>query len=226
MHLVDLKNGFIGSVPIVGGTISLAVGAALAAQKDRKGDVGVAYFGDGAAEEGAFHESMNFAAVYKLPMLFVCENNFFSSHLHIDLRQPAACVARYAAAHGVDYRVVDGNDVVAVSRATMELLERSRSGRPAFLEAVTYRWRGHVGPREDIDVGVKRNTDLVAWKRRDPIKRLVDALVASGASTSDEIAQMESDIRKEVDETWVKAEEAPYPSLESTMDRVYAKDKA
>src|SRR5262249_43175632 len=134
MHLLDQANGFYGSVPIVGATVSLAVGAALAAQKDglRKkqspSDLAVSYFGDGAAEEGTVHESMNFAAVFKLPILFVCENNLFSSHLHIDLRQPARTVARYAEAHRIPYAVVDGNDVVAVTRAARDLAERARLG--------------------------------------------------------------------------------------------------
>ena len=224
MHLYDGPNGFYGSVPIVAGTISLAVGAALAAFKDKKGDVGVSYFGDGAAEEGTLHESLNFAEVYKLPVLFVCENNLFSSHLHIDLRQPAEAVSRYAVAHRMPHELVDGNDIVAVAKAAEKLLKRSRAGEgPGFLEAVTYRWRGHVGPSEDIDVGVARNTDLTAWKGRDPIRRLADALVASGALTKSAYDELKAGVSAEIDREWKRAEEAPYPGPEATLDLVYSR---
>jgi pyruvate dehydrogenase E1 component alpha subunit len=175
MHLYKQSTGFWGSVPIVSATVSLAVGAALAAKMRGQGDVGVAYFGDGAMEEGSVHESLNFATVYKTPMLFVVENNLFSSHLHIQLRQKYNSVARYAAANGMAWEVVDGNDPVALHKASQKLVERARSGEgPGFLEAVTYRWRGHVGPREDEDVGVQRKDDLARWKLRDPIRRTLD----------------------------------------------------
>ena len=138
MHLYAPAEGLLGTVPIVAGTISLAVGAALAAKKDGRGDIAVAYFGDGASEEGALHESLNLAAVWGLPILFVCENNLFSSHMHISLRQPANRVARYAEAHCIPAITMDGNDVVAVSAATKQLVDRARSGGgPGFLEAGT-----------------------------------------------------------------------------------------
>jgi pyruvate dehydrogenase E1 component alpha subunit len=182
MHLYGREVGFCGSVPLVGATIPLAVGAGLAARLDGGKAVGVAYFGDGATEEGVFHESMNLAAALTLPVLFVCENNLFSSHLHIMLRQPSDRIARYAEAHRMAGVTVNGNDVAAVARAAASLLDHVRAGQgPALLEAVTYRHRGHVGPKEDIDVGVQRSLeDLASWKRRDPIERLVLALVAAG----------------------------------------------
>lgn len=223
MHLYDAPNGFLGSVPIVAATVPLAVGAALAAKKDGRGDVGVAYFGDGASEEGCIHESLNFAATFKVPILFVCENNFFSSHMHINLRQPSSAIARFAAAHRVPFEIVDGNDVVAVSRATARLVDRGRAGEgPGFLEAVTYRWRGHVGPSEDVDVGVKRGTELPLWKQRDPIRRLSDALEGTGALTNERYAKLREDVRNEVDREWLRAEEAPYPPIRNTLSMVYA----
>ena len=161
MHLLAREDGFFGSVPIVGATIPIAVGAGLAAKMDGTGDIAVSFFGDGATEEGAFHESMNLARVLDAPVLFACENNMYSSHLHIDLRQPSNSVARYATAHGVPSIVVDGNDVVAVARAVGEALVTMRAGGgPFMIECVTYRWRGHVGHREDEDVGVLRKHDL------------------------------------------------------------------
>lgn len=223
MHLYDGANGFVGSVPIVAATISLAVGAGLAAQKDRTRDVAVAFFGDGATEEGNFHESLNFAALYKIPVLFVCENNLFSSHLHISLRQPSNSVARFAAASNVSYEVVDGNDVLAVAGATERLLDSSRKGvGPGFLEAVTYRWRGHVGHREDIDVGVKRDSDLVAWKRRDPVRRLAEGLKVAGHLKDSEILSLQEEINRLVSTEWKRAEEAPYPNPDALIDLVYS----
>ena len=171
MHLIDIEHGLYGTVPIVGATIPIAVGAGLAAKMDGKGAVAVSFFGDGATEEGVFHESMNLAASLQAPVLFVCENNFFSSHLHIRLRQPRWSVCRYAEAHGVPWDRVDGNDVVEIARVTAEAVTAMRAGGgPRFLELVTYRWRGHVGPREDEDVGVQRKDDLVKWKQRDPVR--------------------------------------------------------
>lgn len=225
MHLFAEDKGFKGSVPIVAGTVSLATGAALAAKLDGAAsmDVGVAYFGDGAIEEGGVHESMNFASVFKLPMLFVCENNLFSSHLHINLRQPSERVARFAEAHRMAVEVVDGNDVVAVAGATERLLRLARSGEgPGFLEAVTYRHRGHVGPSEDIDVGLKREEDLVQWKKRDPIQRLKEAMKIKGWLTDAEVDQMIDQLQGEVESAWDAAVKAPYPSHEALLDLVYA----
>lgn len=224
MHLYGGEHGFLGSVPIVAGTIPLAVGAALAAKKDGRGDVAVAYFGDGAAEEGSLHESLNLAAAFKLPVLFVCENNLFSSHLHISLRQPANRVGRYGDMHRIPTSTVDGNDVAAVSSASGELVARMRRGEgPAFLEAVTYRWRGHVGPREDNDVGVNRGTDLVRWKARDPVRRLFDALSAAGALDAAGFFALDQSVIEEVRAAWARAEAADYPPSSALLDIVYAK---
>jgi pyruvate dehydrogenase E1 component alpha subunit len=128
MHLWDQPNGFYGSVPIVAGTVPLAVGAGLACKLRGIDSIGVTYFGDGAAEEGVVHESLNLASVFKLPVLFVVENNLFSSHMHISLRQPHSSVARFARAHGIPAEVVDGNDVLATADAAARLVKRSREG--------------------------------------------------------------------------------------------------
>ena len=214
MHLRDVANNFWGSVPIVGATIPIAVGTALAARMDGGDALAVSLLGDGATEEGIFHESMNLASIKKLPVVFVCENNLFSSHLHISLRQPADSTCRFAEAHCVPWRRVDGNDVVAVAAAMAEAVAHARAGEgPFFIEAVTYRWRGHVGPREDIDVGVKRKDDLALWKKRDPIARLAAAL------------ELEPDwrpVRDEVAAAWAKAEAADPPAPEALMGRVFS----
>lgn len=224
MHLWGGGVGFFGSVPIVAGTVPLAVGAALAAKKDGESAVAVVYFGDGAAEEGSIHESLNLAAVWKLPVLFVCENNLFSSHMHISLRQPSNRVARYAEAHRIQAATVDGNDLVVVSRTSDDMVAAMRDGGgPRFLEVVTYRWRGHVGHREDNDVGVNRSTDLALWKRRDPIRRLVDALTMAGEWDNHAFHAMDEAVKTEVEEAWRQAETAPYPPASALLDRVYAK---
>ena len=127
---------------------------------DGNGDIGVAYFGDGACEEGVFHESLNLASVMKLPVLFVVENNLYSSHLDISLRQPADKTARFARAHSIKYDVVDGNDIIAISNSASKIIEEIKWKRSRFIEAVTYRWRGHVGPDENIDVGIKARSEI------------------------------------------------------------------
>ncbi|MDF1653934.1 MAG: thiamine pyrophosphate-dependent dehydrogenase E1 component subunit alpha [Coxiellaceae bacterium] len=222
-HLYDQANGFYGSVPIVGGTVPLAVGAGLAAKMDCRGDVAVCFFGDGAAEEGVVHESLNLASVYSVPILFVCENNLYSSHLDIKMRQPSDRVSRYADAHKIRNRLEDGNDVLAVQRATSELLGKIRAGEGAgFLEVVTYRWRGHVGAREDIDVGVRRDAEtLIEWKKRDPIRRLVLSLIARGDITEGEFMEVQKSIQLSVQEAKQKALLGPYPDVSELLKHVY-----
>ena len=223
MHLYDKANGFYGSVPIVSGTVPLAVGAGLAAKLDNTGDIAVAFLGDGAAEEGALHESLNLASVFAWPVLFVVENNFFSSHLHISLRQPAESIARFAEAHCIEFEIVDGNDVVAVSRASKHLIDRARAGLgPGFLEAVTYRWRGHVGPREDVDVGVNRLVDLASWKQRDPVRRLAEALQAQGEMKPGNLDLIVDQTRADVEAAWARAEAAPFPPDHQLLGCVFA----
>lgn len=226
MHLIDLAHGLYGTVPIVGATIPIAVGAGLAAKMDGRGDVAVSFFGDGATEEGVFHESMNLAAVLRAPVLFVCENNMFSSHLHISLRQPEDSVSRYALAHRVPAQRVDGNDVVAVSAAAARAIEAIRSeGGPQFLELVTYRWRGHVGHREDEDVGVKRKDDLHRWKRRDPIRRLSEALIERKVLGEGDVDSIWAAVRSEVVSALDQASTDEWPSSAALLDSVYSASK-
>lgn len=224
MHLWDQPRGFYGSVPIVAGTIPLAVGAGLAAQLRGSDSVAVAYFGDGAAEEGVVHESLNLASVMKLPVLFVVENNLFSSHMHISLRQPANAVMRFAEAHAIECELVDGNDVVAVARAAERLIANARSGGgPGFIEAVTQRWYGHVDWREDIDVGVNRSTaDLENWRARDPVRRLADALKAAGQWSDSQQVALAGRISSRIEADWARALADPHPEPKALLDRVYS----
>ena len=167
MHVIGRDHGFHGSVPIVSATIPVSVGGGLTAKIKQNNSVSVSYFGDGTTEEGTFHESLNLASYYKLPTLFVCENNLFSSHMHINERQPFDSVSRFAEVHNIPSETIDGNNISEVMRVAKKAISSMRNDNgPFFIEAVTYRWRGHVGPDENIDVGLKRKEDLNLWKMK------------------------------------------------------------
>lgn len=223
MHLVSPEHGLLGTVPIVSATIPMAVGAGLASRLEGSSALAVTFFGDGATEEGVFHEAMNMASLWELPVVFVCENNLFSSHLHIRFRQPNDSVSRYAVAHHIASEVIDGNDVCIVAGAARRAAERARSGRgPTLLELVTYRWRGHVGPSEDIDVGVRRSEDLPAWKKRDPIQRLRDAMVMKGMLTEADADAVDQRVRQRVRVAVERARTAPYPESDAVDRYLFA----
>ena len=225
MHLIDRANNFHGSVPIVGATIPIATGAALAAKMDKAGGVAVSYLGDGATEEGVFHESLNFASVFKLPVIYVVENNLFSSHLHISLRQPFDSICRYAVAHGVPWQRVDGNDTIAMASAAGSAIAAARAGEgPQLIEAVTYRWRGHVGHREDNDVGVQRKEGHAEWKKRDPIARLASAMISAGHLTDAGLQGIWAEYRAAVETAWTQASADPYPHVSTLLTRVYSQE--
>ena len=224
MHLWDQPSGFYGSVPIVSGTVSLAVGAAIAAKMQQTDDIAVSYFGDGAAEEGVVHESLNLARIQQAPVLFVVENNLFASHMHISQRQPVEAISRFAVANDIPYQLVDGNDVVAVEKAASALIERARAGGgPGFLEVVTYRWYGHVDWRDDIDVGVNRSLeDVENWHARDPVLRLKNAMKQVGIWSRADQEELEASLDQVIQEKWEQAMADPYPPASATLDRVYA----
>ncbi|MDB4737525.1 thiamine pyrophosphate-dependent dehydrogenase E1 component subunit alpha [Verrucomicrobiales bacterium] len=226
MHLIDKKNQLFGTVPIVGATIPIATGAGLAAKMSNKEEIAISFFGDGACEEGVLHESLNLASTLNLPVIFFCENNLFSSHLHISLRQPSNSVARYANAHHIPSIILDGNDAVAIYEATKEAVTHCRKGQgPIFIEAVTYRWRGHVGAREDTDVGVKRQDDLQKWRKRDPISRLQAGMVKGNLSDNKFIEAVWDHHKIETDLAWEKATQAQYPDNSELINRVYSLNK-
>ncbi len=224
MHLYDQLNGFYGSVPIVAGTVSLAVGAAMAAKMQKTDDIGVVYIGDGAVEEGVVHESFNLAKIQKAPMLFVFENNLFASHMHISLRQPSDMISRFATANDIPYKLVDGNDVVAAAKASKELIDDIRAGNgPGFIELVTYRWYGHVDWRDDVDVGVDRSLDDIEhWKARDPILRLSKSMIKAKIWSTKQEEDLINKFDKEIQIAWEKAMNDPYPSSDVTIKYVYS----
>jgi TPP-dependent pyruvate/acetoin dehydrogenase alpha subunit len=222
MHLIDTKHHLYGTVPIVGATIPIATGAALASKLDKQGKIAVSFFGDGAAEEGVLHESLNLASKSKLPILYICENNLFSSHLHINERQPADSIARFAHSHFIQNIVIDGNDVVAMHEALQQAVEICRSGSgPVFIEAVTYRWRGHVGASEDLDVGVNRKDNIADWRKRDPISRLSDALIGRKGIDIADLNNIWLTTRNACEKYWTLALNSSYPGIEQLTERVY-----
>tara|TARA_Y100000746_G_scaffold232195_1_gene248257 strand:+ start:1069 stop:2109 length:1041 start_codon:yes stop_codon:yes gene_type:complete len=226
MHLFDKTNGFYGSTPIVAGTTSLAVGASMAAKLQNTDDIGVAYIGDGAVEEGVVHESFNLAKIQDAPTLFAIENNLFSSHMHISLRQPSDRISRFAIANEIPYELVDGNDVVSVHKAAKRLISNMRDGNgPGMLELITYRWFGHVDWREDIDVGVNRSIDEIDnWKLRDPVSRLSNSMIEEGLWSEQESTELDKEINLKITDAWDAAMEDDYPDKNSTLDYVYSKE--
>src|SRR5262249_12706495 len=156
MHLIDMQHNVLGASAVVGTTIPLAVGFALAAKCTGAARVVVAFFGDGATEEGVFTESLNFASLHKLPVLFVCENNFYAIHTPVTRRWATQRLTERVETYGIPAHTVDSGDVLALRALAAELVARIRRGEgPAFVECRTYRWREHVGPNEDFDAGYR-----------------------------------------------------------------------
>jgi acetoin:2,6-dichlorophenolindophenol oxidoreductase subunit alpha len=182
MHLVSPKEGILGTVPIVAATIPIAVGAALAYSMKREARVSVPFFGDGSTEEGHFFESMNLAAIYKLPVVFVLENNLQASHMHLLERRTSDNLDRLGDFYNMPSERVDGNDVQAVRDCAEKAVSRARRGDgPSIIEARTFRWRGHVDWREDDDVGLLREDTLSMWKpAKCPIELLKRQMLARG----------------------------------------------
>lgn len=222
MHLISPACGLYGTVPLVGATIPLAVGAGLASKLRHEPHVAVAFFGDGATEEGHFHESLNLAALYRLPVLFVCENNFYSTHMALSERRLNDNIVHIAEPSGMPAVRLDGNDVLAVFDGTVKAVAGARAGEgPFFLECRTYRWRGHVGPGWDVAVGEYRRRELDEWIPKDPILRLKRRLVDEGASAQD-LDAMEPVMQDEVEAAVEFARASPLPDEGDLFRHVYA----
>lgn len=216
VHLNDPEVGVIASSAILGQTMAVAVGTALAFTMDGRDQLAVTFFGDGTVEEGIFHETLNFAVMRQAPVLFVCENNGFSTHTRLEVRQPASVsIHARAASYGMPSRLVDGNDVFAVYAAAREAVAHARGGAgPFFLECTTYRWREHVGPQWDYDKGYRTKAEVDAWIARCPIRRASERLLSEGVSTPDRIAAMGRASQIEVDEAVAAARAASFPAVE------------
>jgi TPP-dependent pyruvate/acetoin dehydrogenase alpha subunit len=211
MHLASPETGMLGASAIVAGTVPIAVGAALAATLRRVDEVAVAFFGDAAFEQGVTHESLAFATLRRLPMLFVCENNLYATLTPISTRQSGE-IWRRAAAHGLPAVVVDGNDAVEVFGAAQAAVDRARRGEgPTFIEATTYRWREHVGPNFDTDLGYRTQAELEAWIARDPVVLLARRLQAEGVLDASARAQLEAELEAQVADAVAFAKASAFP---------------
>lgn len=224
MHLIDLAAGFLGATPIVGSTIPIAVGAALGAVMQDQDRISVVFFGDGAVETGVFHESIGFAALKRLPVVFVCENNLYSVYSPMSVRQsPDRTLSDVAHGHGVPTLRGDGNDVEAVAALALPAIERARSGGgPTFLEFSTYRWREHCGPYYDNKLGYRTEAEFEAWKEQCPIERLSARLIAEGELSPLSLERMKQALLAEMDAAVAYARSSPVPLVETLMEGVHA----
>ena len=212
MHLASPDVGLPGSSAIVAGTIPLAVGTALAFSLQKRDSVSVAFFGDGAANEGTFYESLNFASLKKLPVIFVCENNFYSTHLPISECLANTDIYKMAEAFNIPSIRADGNNIVEVFKVAKSAVEDARSGRgPALIECMTYRWRGHVGPSYDLNKGLRSKEELEHWMNRCPIKAIEGFLLEHDFISESEKNKIYENIEEEIDEALVFAKDSPYP---------------
>jgi len=214
MHMVDPSVSCLGTSAIVGGSIPLGAGAALASFLRGDGRISVSFFGDGASEEGLFHETLNFSSLKKLPALFVCENNGYATNSRLCARQAHSDIARHAGAYCIPSVIVDGNDVLAVHKAAVEAIAHVRSGAgPFFLECKTYRWKGHVGPDCDHLKGCRPKEELDQWMERCPVKLFKNALLKSGVLSVPVLDAMLKEIDAEIAAAWraALAEKMPLP---------------
>jgi len=222
MHPVDPENGILGTTAIVGGGIPLATGTALASKMKKDGKISVAFFGDGASEEGTFHESLNFASLKRLPVVFICENNSYATTSPISQRQPHDNIAKRAAGYDIPGITVDGNNVLEVYEAAREAVQRARAGRgPTLIECRTYRWKGHVGPDCDHEKGCRPIEDLNKWKEKCPVEMFKGFLINSRCMTEAEYFDILGEIDMEMDRSIHAARQSALPGPEELLTDVY-----
>lgn len=225
MHLMDPDHGIAATVPIVGGNIPIAVGTAFANKYLGNNKVTVAFLGDAAVEEGAFHESINFAVLHKLPVVFFCENNFYSVYTPLDKRQPRKEIISLVKGFPIKAEQVDGNDAEATYKVCQEAADYVRAGKgPVFIEAITYRWREHCGPNYDNDIGYRSPQEFEQWKDKCPLnlyeKKLNSLFGAEGQAQIDKIQKKVND---EIVDAFDFAKKSEFPPIEIMQEYVYAK---
>jgi acetoin:2,6-dichlorophenolindophenol oxidoreductase subunit alpha len=221
MHMGDMEFGFIGNTGTVGGTVPTATGAALAAKTRGSKEVVVSFFGDGGANQGVVHESMNIAGVWKLPVIYVCENNRYAMTVSLEKSVAVKQLSVRGAAYGFEGITIDGNDVEAVYEATRAAVAKARSGGGAtFLECMTYRWDGHFGG--DPGTGYRAKEEIESWKQKCPIKRLKEKLIQEGSLSEDEFVTTSARVYAELAEVAKRAEAAPLPKKEVDLNSIYA----
>lgn len=220
MHIADFELNMLGANGIVGAGLPLACGAGLSIKMRKTDQVAVGFFGDGASNEGTFHESLNLAAVWSLPVLFVCENNQYAVSYHVHKASLVNNLAERASAYGIPGITVDGCDAVSVNDAASQAIDRARKGKgPTLLECKTYRWRGHY----EGDPQTYRTKDEVAtWMKKCPISLFEERLYATKIMTKDSAEEVRAKIRKQVEEAVKFAKDSPYPEPESAATDVFA----
>jgi pyruvate dehydrogenase E1 component alpha subunit len=222
MHVIDRNVSFMLSSPIVGGSIPIAVGSALAAKMKGEGQVSVAFFGDGATDEGVFYESLNFAIVNKLPIIFVCENNSFSTHLPDFLRQSNTCVSDRIKGFKINTEKVDGNNPYNIFDVVSNMIEKARNNEgPSLIECTTYRWLSHVGYWQDLDIGYRKKTDVEQWMGRCPINFLSKELIGKGILTIDGYDKMKENIILQIENAVLFAKNSPTPDPSTIMEGLF-----
>ena len=223
MHLCAPSIGLLGSSSIVAGCLGIALGPALKSKLMKLDNVSVVFHGDCVPEEGIWHESLNFAAVNHLPIIYVCENNLYAASAPILARRLKDNIFEIAAAHGLHTEVVDGNDVFAINKAAKEAVERARNGEgPQYIETRTYRWLGHVGSFDNIKEGLRNINELNYWKKRCPIQNLENKIIRDKLMTQDEINDMHNEIQYLVDKAEKIAIATPKPSPETLLHNIYS----
>ena len=222
MHIADMKIGILGANGIAGGGLPIAVGAGISAKWRGTDQVTICFFGDAASNNGTFHESLNFASLHKLPVIFVCENNQYGISVHQKQHQPITDIAIRATSYDMPGVIIDGNDVAAVYEAVSKAVRRARAGEgPTLIECKTYRWRGHHEGDPNQGGRYRTKKDIEAWKKKDPLKRLADKLIADKIATKKKLAEIEQKTLKEIDEAVTFANESEFPALEELYDDVY-----
>ena len=222
MHIADFDIGMLGANGIVAGGISIITGAGLAAQMDGKGGVAVCFFGDGASNAGPFHESINIAAAWKLPVIYVCENNLWAVNVPANESVAAANVADRAPGYGIPGVIVDGNDVLGVHEVAAEAVARARAGGgPTLIECKTYRHRRHTERPDQADS--RPQAEIDAWMKKDPIDRLVASLKAQqGQLTEEEWQAMDAEILRQIESAAAFAAAGPFPGRDEAREDMYA----
>ncbi|MEJ8545229.1 thiamine pyrophosphate-dependent dehydrogenase E1 component subunit alpha [Brevibacillus borstelensis] len=225
MHIADFGIGMLGANGVVGGGFNLAVGAALAVQLRKGSEVAVCFFGDGASNRGTFHEGLNMAAVWKLPVVFVCENNQWASTTPIHEATAVTDISARAASYAIPSAMVDGNDIFAVYEAAVEAVERARRGEgPTLVECKTYRVKGHfVGDPEQYRT---REEVMNQMENNDPIKKFFERVLREKLLSEEQLQAIEQRVAEEIEEAIRFAEESPYPDPEEAFDDLYVEEEA
>ena len=220
MHMADVATGNLGANGIVAGGVPMAPGVGLSIQMQKQDKIILVFFGDGAANEGAFHESLNMASIWDLPVIYLCENNQYAMSMAITRAAKVDDLSVRAAGYGVPGVTVDGNDAIAVYAATCTAVERARSGGgPTFIEAKTYRWKGHSKSDKQR---YRTKEEVKEWQERDPIPRLATRMIAAGLLTEDEFAAHQAQARAEIDAAVEFARNSPDPDPATILEGIYA----